>query len=141
MKLEQKVKDLAGCRSTVELTDMQIATRIGTYGPEDVVPDAHILDITLEISPELVLIETDGMAHVFDYDPLIRTIDHLARDTHYATQERLMTRIVAACAEYDAVKAVTIRLRKTPVLGETGHLGVRLSVDESGLRSYRSLPG
>jgi dihydroneopterin aldolase len=34
--------------SYVELKDLQIAARIGTYGPDDVVPDAHLLDLTLE---------------------------------------------------------------------------------------------
>ena len=101
-------------------------------------PTAHILDLTLEIDPSLVLIDHDGMAHVFDYDPLVRTIDQLSRDGHYQTQERLMTRIVEACASYDDIKAVEIKLRKTPVFDGTGHLGVRLSVDEKSLDELRA---
>ena len=56
-----------------------IAVRIGSYGPDDVVPDAHILDLTLTISSHLVMVPRDEMALVFDYDPLIRRIDTLAR--------------------------------------------------------------
>ena len=48
-----------------------IAVRIGSYGPDDVVPDAHILDLTLTISSHLVMVPRDEMALVFDYDPLI----------------------------------------------------------------------
>lgn len=124
--------------STIELSGLEITTQIGTYGPDDVVPTSHILDLVLEIDPSLVLIHTDGMAHVFDYDPLIKTIDRLSRDGHYHTQERLMTRIVHACASYDEIRAVEIKLRKTPVLSGTGHLGVRLAVDETSLADLRA---
>ena len=83
----------------VELRDLQLNTDIGTYGPNDVVPDAHTLDLTLWIAPALVLIEQDGMDQVFDYDPLMADIDRLAADGHYETQERLITRIVHACTQ------------------------------------------
>jgi hypothetical protein len=38
----------------IELCDLHIGAAIGTYGPGDVVPDAHILDLTLTIAPDLV---------------------------------------------------------------------------------------
>lgn len=125
-------------QTMVELRDLQIATDIGTYGPDDVVPDAHVLDLTLKIDPALVFIEADGMDYVFDYDPLVIEIDRLARDGHYHTQERLMTRIVEACAGYSEIEAVGIVLRKSPVLNGTGSLGVRLTVGSDDLQSIRS---
>lgn len=137
MTIQFEERDAMQLASTIELSDLEITTNIGTYGPEDVVPEAHILDLTLKIDPSLVLIEADGMAHVFDYDPLIMTIDRLSRDGHYHTQERLMTRIVEACASYGEIRAVEIKLRKTPVLSGTGHLGVRLIVDEKSLAEMR----
>jgi dihydroneopterin aldolase len=121
----------------VELRDLQLTTNIGTYGPNDVVPDAHTLDLTLWIAPALVLIEQDGMAHVFDYDPLVADIDRLAADGHYETQERLITRIVHACAAYPAIEALDIGLRKSPVRQGSGALGVRLSVDATTLNALR----
>ena len=124
-------------QSYVELKDLQIAVRIGTYGPDDIVPDAHLLDLTLTIAPHLVMVPRDEMALVFDYDPLIRHIDTLARVSHYETQERLMTRIVEACAEYRQIEAVNICLRKRPVLSGTGTLGVRLIVDAEGMAALR----
>ena len=123
--------------SYVELKDLKIAARIGTYGPGDVVPEAHLLDLTLTIAPDLVLIAQDGMAHVFDYDPLIHQIDALARERHYETQERLMTRIVHACAAFPAIKALDICLRKRPVLVGSGSLGVRLILDADALTALR----
>jgi dihydroneopterin aldolase len=123
---------------TVELKDLVIQTDIGTYGPGDTVPDAHVLDLTLWISPVLVLIEEDGMQHVFDYDPLIVDIERLAADGHYETQERLMTRIVGACARYPAIEAVEIALRKSPVRRGSGSLGVRAHVDGATLAGLRS---
>lgn len=123
--------------SQVELKDVKIAAQIGTYGPDEVVPEAHLLDLTLTIAPDLVLIAQDGMAHVFDYDPLIRQIDALAREHHYETQERLMTRITYACAAYPAIRALDICLRKRPVLAGSGSLGVRLVLDAEALSALR----
>jgi len=123
--------------SQVELKDVKIVARIGTYGPDEVVPDAHLLDLTLTIAPDLVLIAQDGMAHVFDYDPLIRQIDALARERHYETQEWLMTRIAYSCAAHPAIKALDICLRKRPVLAGSGNLGVRLILDAEALSALR----
>ncbi|MGY6551385.1 MAG: dihydroneopterin aldolase [Erythrobacter sp.] len=122
----------------IELRDLVIACAIGTYGPDGVVPDAHILDLTLTIAPDLVQVSADAMEQVFDYDPLIAQIDQLAREQHYATQEYLMTRIISACAQYPAIRAVEIALRKTPVLGGSGTLGVRLSLGEEDLAMLRA---
>ena len=123
--------------STVELSDLVLNTRIGTYGPNDVVPDEHILDLSLTIDSDLVLIDSDEMDRVFDYDPLVMEIDKLARDCHYQTQERLITRIVEACATYSKIRALTIQLRKRPVLSNSGVLGVRLTLNEEALSNYR----
>ena len=84
----------------IELRDLRIEANIGSYGPTDVVPQGHLLDLTLTISPDLVQIAADRMNEVFDYDPLIKQIDQLARAQHYETQEYLMTCIAQACATY-----------------------------------------
>ena len=77
------------------------------------------------------------MAHVFDYDPLVAEIDRLARDCHYATQERLITRIVEACATYPQIDALEIALTKEPVFAGSGSLGVRLVVDAHAMAELR----
>ena len=115
--------------SRIELKDFHLATRIGTYAPGDTVPDYHALDLTLWIDPDLVLIAQDGMAHV------------AAADGLYATQERLMTRIVQACAAYPAIEALEIALRKFPVRAGSGSLGVRLSMDGAQLQRMRDNRG
>ena len=74
-------------------------------------PDAHLLDLSLTIAPHLVMIARDEMALVFDYDPMIRRIDTLARASHFETQERLMTCIVETCAEFPRIEALDIFLR------------------------------
>ncbi|MFN7121607.1 MAG: dihydroneopterin aldolase [Hydrogenophaga sp.] len=128
-------------RSTVELRQLALDARIGTYRSGDSVPDQHLLDLTLSIDPTLVLIEQDGMAMVFDYDPLVTEIVRLARDVHYETQERLATRIAHACAACPQVEAVAIVLSKSPVHAGTGSLGVRLVVDGADLARLRPAPG
>jgi dihydroneopterin aldolase len=77
------------------------------------------------------------MDQVFDYDPLVLEIDRLAANGHYETQERLVTRIVEACARYLAIESLEISLRKTPVRESSGVLGIKLYVDESSLTSMR----
>ena len=123
--------------STVELTELELDCEIGTYSLNDTVPSAHMLDLKLSINPKLVLIETDGMIHVFDYDPLIAEVARLARDGHYETQERLLTRIVTACANQPQVTALEVFLRKTPVTSKGGTLGIRLEVDAEHLAQLR----
>ncbi len=112
----------------IELRDLELNTQIGTYGPHDIKPDVHLLDLTLGIDPDKVLIATDAMAHVFDYDPLMVEIDRIAGGGHYETQERLMTKIVDACLVYSEIKTIDICLRKAPVRNGSGVLGVRLSL-------------
>lgn len=124
--------------ASIELRDLKLQTQIGTYGPGAIVPEQHLLDLTLWIDAKLVLISEDEMGNVFDYDPLIIEINWLAEDYHYETQERLITRIIEACAKYSEIKAMDIGLRKLPVSAESGSLGVRLSVDSLTLNNFRS---
>ena len=124
--------------AVIELRDLQLKTDIGTYGPYDTKPDVHILDLTLGVAVENVVIASDGMAHVFDYDPLIVEIDRLAADCHYETQERLMTRIAEVCASHPAILHIEISLKKLPVRLGSGSLGIFLSLDELDTRKLRS---
>jgi len=123
----------------IEIKDLALETRIGHYAPGEHVPDRNVLDLTLSIHPDLVLIEQDGMAYVFDYDPLVAEINRLATDEHYETQERLMTRLADACAQYRQVESLEIVLRKSPMLSasDSGSLGVRLRLDADALRQRR----
>ncbi len=122
----------------IELRDLHIAASIGSYGAADVVPDAHILDLTLTIAADLVLVAADDMARVFDYDPLIAQIDRIARERMYETQEYLMTLIAEACAAHAQITALDICLRKQPVLGGTGSLGVRLVLGAQAMAALRA---
>lgn len=122
----------------IDLKDLQLQTQIGTYGPGAVIPKQHLLDLILWIDPKLVFISEDLMENVFDYDPLVIEIERLAGDGHYETQERLMTRIVQACAKYPEIESLEISLRKSPVSQGSGSLGVRLSVDQTTLDKLRT---
>lgn len=122
----------------IELRDLHLPVSLGTYGPDDVVPDAHVLDLDLAIAPELVQIAADAMGAVFDYDPLIAEIAALARSRHFATQEYLMTLIIEACAAYPEIIALAVCLRKYPVLAGTGSLGVRLSLEAEDMAALRA---
>lgn len=126
-------------KASIELKDLKLKTQIGTYKTGDTIPNEHVLDLTLRIDASLVLISEDNMNHVFDYDPLIIKIEHLAGDMHYETQERLMSRIVLACAEYPQIESLEIYLRKSPVREESGSLGLRLNLDQFDLLKTRVL--
>lgn len=124
------------CHATIDLRDMRLACRIGHYGPGQDVPDTHFLDLCLTVTPDLVQIAADDMAHVFDYDPLLAQIDQIARARHYTTQEYLLTQIAAACAAYPKVRGLDAYLRKAPVLG--GTVGVRLVLAADDLADLRA---
>jgi dihydroneopterin aldolase len=128
-------------RSTLELRDLQIETQIGSYGPGEHAPSNHLLDLTLWIDSSFMLIETDGMTKVFDYDPLVAEMERLARDGPYETQERLLTRMLKACAAFTQIEAVEVSLRKLPIRPHSGSLGVRLYLDGTSLADLRSVPG
>lgn len=125
-------------RAQVELIDLDLNIAIGTYNDGDVVPDKQILDLNFSIDPALVLIDEDQMDRVFDYDPLIREIRLMAEEMHYETQERFITRIVDECVKYSEIRSVEVFLRKSPVFGSSGELGVRLEVDEPDLSNLRT---
>jgi len=126
-------------RSTVELRDLRLDVQIGHFLSGESQPDFHLLDLTLTIDTELMLISEDCMTKVFDYDPLLSDIETLSRDHHYETQERLLTRIVQACAQYLQIKAMEVALRKGPIkvdpssIGRAavgvGTIGIRLATD------------
>ncbi|MDE8348526.1 MAG: dihydroneopterin aldolase [Acidocella sp.] len=123
----------------VELRGLHIAASIGTYQPHDVVPEAHILDLTLIITPELVHIAADDMASVFDYDPLIAQIDVISRSQKFETQEYLVSLFIQACSNYHQIIALEISLRKQPVLAGTGSLGISLSLGADDLARMRQI--
>ena len=122
--------------AVIELRDLQLKTDIGTYGPNDTKPDAHLLDLTLGVAVDQVVITKDGMEHVFDYDPLVMEIERLANG-HYETQERLITLIATACAAYTAIQRIEITLKKSPVRLGGGSLGIQLSLDEIATNALR----
>ena len=124
--------------SSIELKDMILGTDIGTYGPDDIVPDHHLLDLMLDIAATRVLIPQDGMAHVFDYDPLIADIKTLAATGRRDTQEWLATQIVRLCAQYPEIEGACVHLRKFPVSEGSGTLGVRLTVTQGDLEALRA---
>lgn len=124
-------------QATIELKDLILPAGIGTYGPSDTVPDAHVLNMTLSIDPNLVLVASDGMSNVFDYDPLIDTIYLVSRDCHYDTQEWLISRIAGACAAYTEITSIEVGLHKSPVRDGSGALGVRLKLNAKELADLR----
>ena len=73
------------------------------------------------------------MQNTFDYDPLLLEIQRLGADKYYETQERLITRIVKACAAYAEIISLEIILRKQPALNDSGSLGVGLCMNRAAL--------
>lgn len=125
-------------KAMVELRQLALSPSLGSYAANDTRPRTHLLDLTLTLDPSRVVIETDGMDRVFDYDPLLDAINRLAHDGHYETQERLLTRILQICASYPDIKAVEIALRKAPVLNDTGSIGLRVRADADALGAIRT---
>jgi dihydroneopterin aldolase len=79
--------------SNIELFDFELNVVIGTYKDDEITPDKHILDLTLSTEPSHVIIENNNMDDLFGWDILIKGINTLVRESHYKTQEMLITLI------------------------------------------------
>ena len=107
----------------IRLNNLTLPCNIGTYETDDVVPNAHVLDMVLYLDKSWVIIDADQMDRVFDYDPLIRKILQIATAEKYETQEYLMSLIFQCCFEHTEVHAAELFLRKSPACND-GSLGV-----------------
>ena len=123
-------------QSSVKLRGLSLNCDIGSYGMNEVVPNKHRLDMELLVEKNLILIEEDKMANVFDYDPLVEEITQISLSGKFNTQEKLITLILKACLKYHQIKAVSLFLYKTPVR-EDGELGIAVNISEQELEKLR----
>ena len=121
----------------IRLNDLTLPCSIGTYDTDDIIPDAHVLDMVLYLDKSWVVIDADQMDRVFDYDPLIRKILQTAAADKYETQEYLISLIFQCCFEHIEVHAAELFLRKSPVRND-GALGVQVSLTRAEFEHMRS---
>ena len=123
-------------QSSVKLRGLSLNCDIGSYAMSEVVPNKHRLDMELLVEKNLILIEEDEMATVFDYDPLVEEIIQISLSGKFNTQEKLITLILKACLKYYQIKALSLFLYKAPVR-EDGELGITVRIDEQELEKMR----
>ena len=121
----------------IRLNDLTLPCSIGTYEADDIIPDAHVLDMVLYLDKSWVVIDADQMDRVFDYDPLIRKILQIAATEKYETQEYLMSLIFQCCFVHAEVHAAELFLRKSPVRDD-GSLGVQVTLTRAEFEDMRS---
>jgi dihydroneopterin aldolase len=121
----------------IRLNDLTLPCTIGTYEADDIIPDAHVLDMVLYLDKSWVVIDADQMNRVFDYDPLIRKILQIAATEKYETQEYLMSLIFQCCFVHAEVHAAELFLRKSPVRDD-GSLGVQVTLTQAEFEDMRS---
>jgi dihydroneopterin aldolase len=121
----------------IRLNDLTLPCSIGTYDTDDIIPDAHVLDMVLYLDKSWVVIDADQLDRVFDYDPLIRKILQIAAADKYETQEYLMALIFQCCFEYTEIHSAELFLRKAPVHSD-GSLGVQVTLTRGEFEDMRS---
>ncbi|NDD34339.1 MAG: dihydroneopterin aldolase [Rhodobacteraceae bacterium] len=121
----------------IRLNDLKLPCTIGTYEADDIIPDAHVLDMVLYLDKSWVVIDADQMNRVFDYDPLISKILQIAATEKYETQEYLMSLIFQCCFVHAEVHAAELFLRKSPVRDD-GSLGVQVTLTRAEFEDMRS---
>ena len=121
----------------IRLNDLTLPCTIGTYEADDIIPDAHVLDMVLYLDKSWVVIDADQMNRVFDYDPLISKIFQIAATEKYETQEYLMSLIFQCCFVHAEVHAAELFLRKSPVRDD-GSLGVQVTLTRAEFEDMRS---
>jgi dihydroneopterin aldolase len=121
----------------IRLNDLTLPCTIGTYEADDIIPDAHVLDMVLYLDKSWVVIDADQMNRVFDYDPLISKILQIATTEKYETREYLMSLIFQCCFVHAEVHAAELFLRKSPVRDD-GSLGVQVTLTRAEFEDMRS---
>ena len=121
----------------IRLNDLTLPCSIGTYEADDIIPDAHVLDMVLYLDKSWVVIDADQMNRVFDYDPLISKILQIAATEKYETQEYLMSLIFQCCFAHAEVHAAELFLRKSPVRDD-GSLGGQVTLTRAEFEDTRS---
>jgi len=121
----------------IRLNDLTLPCTIGTYEADDIIPDAHVLDMVLYLDKSWVVIDADQMNRVFDYDPLKSKILQIAATEKYETQEYLMSLIFQCCFVHAEVHAAELFLRKSPVRDD-GSLGVQVTLTRAEFEDMRS---
>ena len=121
----------------IRLNDLTLPCTIGTYEADDIIPDAHVLDMVLYLDKSWVVIDADQMNRVFDYDPLIRKILQIAATEKYETQEYLMSLIFQCCFVHAEVHAAELFLRNSPVRDD-GSLGVQVTLTRAEFEDMRA---
>ena len=121
----------------LRLNDLTLPCSIGTYGTDDIIPDAHILDMILYLDKSWVVVGADQMERVFDYDPLIRRILQTAASGKYETQEFLISLILQCCFQHNEIHAAEMSLRKSPVRDD-GSLGVQVTLTRAEFEDMSS---
>ena len=120
----------------IRLNNLTLPCYIGTYGTDDIVPDAHVLDMVLYLDKSWVVIDRDQMDRVSDYDPLIQDILQIAATQKYETQEFLMSLIFQCCFDHAEIHAADLFLRKLPVRDD-GALGVQITLTRTEFEEMR----
>ena len=126
--------------ATIELTDVQLSACIGEHSADEILPEIHILDLVLTVNPDLACTAIDKMSDVFDYDPVLDQIYRLTKGKRYETQEYLISLIARSCAHFREVIKVDVSIKKMSKGAVKGKLGVRLVLDEGGLKRLRAVP-
>ena len=124
-------------KTRIKLSNLELTVSIGEYHSDGAYRHRHFLDLECEVEQRLVNIERDSMDLVFDYDPLVRSIKNISDGKTYNTQEKLVTLLLKACAEYPEISSVRLFLSKSPTLNGSGALGIEAVLDESDLSFFR----
>lgn len=135
--IADRAQTLTNC-AWIDLRDMELGLHLGTYSGDAVPARRHLLDLSLAVAADRVLVAVDDMALVYDYDPLVAQIMRLDDGRRYQTQEYVLTQIVALVVADGWIIACDMFLRKLPGPAGSGSAGLRLHLTADGLAKLRS---
>ena len=122
--------------SYIELKNLPLDAKIGEQDHENT-QYRHYLDLKFSIETGYVLLKSDHMQKVYDYDPLVANIKKLASSVNFQTQEYLTNCILNLCLEEKKIMDLEIFLYKKSATGSLGSLGVRLLISSTEMSSLR----
>ncbi len=116
---------LADCRR-IFLQELAVEASIGFHDFERLAPQQVLINIDVFVPLAASTSMRDTVEDVVDYDQLRHRIIEIARSGHFNLQETLLDRIVTACLEVPAVRAVRASTEKPHVYADCKSVGVEV---------------
>ena len=113
---------LRNCRRIL-LKNIRRNVRIGAYDHEKSAPQPVVFNVEVFVNTHD---EDDRLDNAYNYDSVIRTIDHHVAGQHIALQETLIDKLAESLLKHPLIKAALVRSEKTQAYPTAASAGIEI---------------